>query len=132
MEQRQWEKFPGPDYVRNFGFTTLGVHCLLIYDRNKENLVGFADANQFANELLAYQHSGLQRIVDKAINKRGIDITHVQQYFPSVSKNVLQDTQMKPLVKRMINEQIPEAMALKNGRPYLLQLEKVIKLAATN
>lgn len=132
MRDGRWITFPDKEFVNTFGLATQSIRYLLIYDRNKEHLVGFADANQFASELMAYQQNGNSKIAENAINTSEIDIKHIQSRFPSVSKHVLQSTEIKPLVKSMIDDQIPEAVAVKDGRPYLLQLEKIVKLAAAN
>jgi hypothetical protein len=131
MREGRWNKFPDKDFINTFGLATQGIRYLLIYDHNKERLAGFADANQFASELMAYQQSGIKQIVEDVFNK-SIDIMQIQKRFPSVSKHVLQSAKIKPLVKSMIDDQIPEAVVLKDGRPYLLQLEKIVKLAAAD
>jgi len=132
LEEGRWDKFPDKNFINTFGLATQSIRYLLIYDHNKERLAGFADANQFASELVAYQQSGISQIAEEAINKNGTDIAHIQKRFPSVSRHVLQSAKIKPLVKRMIDDQIPEAVVLKNGRPYLLQLEQIVKLAASS
>ncbi len=128
INSNRWRDFPDAAFIDKYGLATQGVRCLLVYEGDKRHLVGFADAGQFASELMAYQQRGLSQMVEKTLN-RPTDIGQLQQRFPSVSTNVLPSAETKPLVQRMIEEQMAEAAVLKERRPYLLQLEKIIKLA---
>ena len=129
IKHGRWERFPDTTFIRRFGLTTPGVRCLLVYDRDREHLAGFADASQFAKGLIAYQQHGLSRAAEDSLNKP-TDINQLAERFPSISRSVLTATETKVLVKQMITEQIAEAAVLKGRRPYLLQLGKIIKLAA--
>ncbi len=129
IKHGRWMKFPDAAFIKKFGLTTQGVRCLLVYDQDKNHLVGFASASQFANELMAFQQRGLNDVAEATLNSRHTDISQLQQRFPSISMNVLPGLETKQLVQQMLKEQIAEAAVLKDNRPYLLQLEKIIKLA---
>ena len=129
INRNGWKVFPDESFIEKHGIATQGVRCLLVYDGDKEHLVGFADASQFANELLAYQKHGLSSVAETALNGRDTDVAKLKQSFSSISMVVLPSMETELLVQRMLKEQIAEAAVLKDKRPYLLQLEKIIKLA---
>ncbi len=129
ISRNGWRGFPDAGFIEKYGLATQGVQCLLVYDENRDHLIGFANASQFANELMAYQQRGLSDLAQATLNKRRTDVGQLQQRFPSISTSVLPSVETKQLVQRMLKKQTAEAVVLKDRQPYLLQLEKIIKLA---
>lgn len=125
-----WGSFPDQAFTQNYGLTPGAVKCLLVYDGEPGNLLAYADAASFASELLAYQKQGLGRRVEQALNRQPADMRELRSLFPSLQENILKGGPSESLVKSMIDQQLPEVAVVEQDRSYLLQLERLIKLAA--
>jgi len=69
IKSGRWESFPDAAFLDKYGLASQGVRCLLVYDGDRNHLVGFADANQFASELMAYQKRGFGGMAEKVLNQ---------------------------------------------------------------
>lgn len=132
MRSGGWEQFPDQAFSENHGIEPGAVDCLLVYDRDPGSLVAYAEAGAFSSELLAYQKQGLAARVEQALNRQPADMAELKHLFPSLRETILPGAPSESLVKSMIEQQLPEVAVVEQGRSYLLQLERLIKLAATS
>ncbi len=131
MDSGGWGQFPDQAFTKNHGIEAGAVDCLLIYDGDPDRLVAYAEAGSFASELLAYQKQGLATRVEQALNRQPADLAELKRLFPSLRENIFPGGPSELLVKSMIEKQLPEIAVVGQDRSYLLQLERLIKLAAT-
>jgi hypothetical protein len=131
MRMGGWDNFPDQAFTQKHGIEPPAIDCLLIYDQEPGRLIAYAKAGEFVSELLAYQKQGLEERVEDALNRQPADMAELRRFFPSLSENVLRGDRSELLVKAMIEQQLAEATVVERDRTYLLQLERLIMLAAT-
>jgi hypothetical protein len=141
---QRWETFPHVDqFFKDHGhLLTIAVKLgdqrigfVLIFDGSKK-LIGYADAMDFARELLVYH------TIEKRINsptkteqlfqytERGKDpANEIGDAFSSFRKSIIRSTDTKEIVTQLIKSEQTEAIAINDDNMYVIKLEKMIKLA---
>ncbi len=130
----KWKTFNADQpYLINLKQTAGQVQWILFYDRSNQNLIGFADAQNFISELMAYHHLGKHKDIEDLLNKQHANpVMALQERFSSIQTAVFRTRSPAKLVQAMIEEQLALAVAAAGPRPYVVHLEKMIRLAASD
>jgi len=130
----QWKSFNAEQfYLVNLNQNSAQVQWLLFYDQSAQNLVGFADAQSFIRELIAYHRLGKHKEIEDILNHPGeTPIAALQKKFSSIQTAVFKTETPSNLVAEMINQQLAVSVAAAGPKPYVVHLERMIKLAASS
>lgn len=122
-----WSAFPGEAaYLECFSRQAPHLKALLVYRQPSTELVAFADAQAFTQQLLAYHRLGQHARVDQALNG---GLEPLRQLFPMVQTGVFKARDPSELVGAMIERQLPVAVTTTAGKPYFARLEQMVRLA---
>lgn len=129
----QWKTFNAEQfYLVNLNQDSAQVQWVLFYDQSAQNLVGFADAQAFIRELMAYHRLGKHEEIEAILNHPSeMPIASLQQKFSSIQTAVFKTSTPSSLVQEMINRQFAVSVAAAGPRPYVVHLERMIQLAAS-
>lgn len=129
----QWKSFNAEQlYLVNLNQDSAQVQWILFYDKSTQNLVGFADAQTFVRELMAYHRLGKHKEIEDILNHSSdIHIAELQMKFSSIQTSVFMTETPSKLVAQMINRQLAVSVAAAGPKPYVVHLERMIKLAAS-
>ena len=127
-----WQSFNAEQlYLANLAQPATQAQWVLFYDQSEQNLVGFADAHAFVRELMVYHRLGRQHEIEAVLNEPGeLPIVALKQKFASIQTAVFETDKPTNLVQAMINRQLAVSVAAAGPKPYVVHLERMIKLAA--
>ncbi|MBI5896543.1 MAG: hypothetical protein HZB24_11265, partial [Desulfobacterales bacterium] len=129
---QMWHSFAAePLYLKSFNPQTDHLRYVLFYDGTAQKLVAFAEAEGFAQQLMVLHRLGQHSMVDGLFNTRQTDaVAGLRRVFPSVQSAVFATERPDELVRLMIEQQLPLAVAAAGPRPYVAKLTRMIQLAA--
>jgi hypothetical protein len=129
----QWKSFNAEQlYLVNLNQASAQLQWVLFYDQSAQNLVGFADAQDFIRELMTYHSLGKHEEIEDILNHPSeMPIAALQNKFSSIQTAVFKTESPSNLVGAMINQQLAVSVAAAGPRPYVVHLERMIKLAAS-
>jgi hypothetical protein len=131
-DYQAWHSFVAePLYLTNFSSGVGRIRWVLFYDKTEQGLIGFANAQVFAQELMVYHRLGLHEQVDSMLNQPNSDkLAALKQMFPSIKTAIFATESPSELVRDMIDGQLVVSVAHSEERDYVARLERMIKLAA--
>lgn len=131
-DHESWYTFAAEKiYLKNFKPKTGHLGWVLFYDGSGDNLVAFADAQAFTQELMVYHRLGQHHRIENLLNTRlAKPAEALQQVFSSVRTAVFATRSPADLVRVMIEEQLAVSVATGEKQPYVARLERMIQLAA--
>jgi len=127
-----WHTFAAePLYLKNFVPGVGRVRWVLFYDKSGQDLVAFADAHAFVQELMVYHRLGHHERVDTVFNHPTANpVAALQKVFPSIQNAVFRTASPSELVRVMIDRELAVSVAAAGPRPYVVRLERMIQLAS--
>ncbi len=129
-EPEGWNKFPDNDTLKAIDEIQSDLKYVLFYDGSKSRLLGFADANLFARELLVLKKQGRMSDIEELLRVPGkASVSSMKAYFTSFSPRVLRGTSSYDVAQEMINEKFNDGVLLHDGTPWFVSLANMIKLA---
>ncbi len=128
--KNEWWKFPNKQFIKNFDPPRIDIKYVLFYKVNSSpTLIGYADANLFANELLRYMKMEKQNKVEEILNGSSTMFEEeMKKYFKSFKSNVKEVKDAITAAKMMLSESIDELAVVHKGKVYLVRLSKIVKL----
>jgi hypothetical protein len=127
---RDWRKFPDDATLSSLGRIKSGVRYVLFYDRNKNSLMGFADATILIRELLLYKKLRLSKDIEAMFNRAGnASVSKMQLYFSSFNPMVFKADNAYDAARILIENKVNEGVAFDKKNPWFISLALVIKLA---
>lgn len=139
---RQWEKFPRVEnfFKENGRFlvenpqTKRGglIRYVLFFDGSQDKVVGYADAISFARELLIYQELGMSNEIEDILSHTTGSATVskvLANKFSSIRTNTTRESDVRKIVKNMIEKKKPEVAVFTERTSFLVKIEKVIQIA---
>ena len=129
-----WHTFAAePIFLKNFRPQTGRLRYVLFYSGPSQKLLAFADAEAFAQQLMTLHRLGRHAMLEGLFNAQHTDpVAALRPVFPSVQGAVFATDRCDELVRRMIEQQLPVAVAAAGPRPYVAKLTRMIQLAATD
>jgi len=127
-----WHSFAAePLFLKNFTPQTGHLGYVLFYDGPTQKLVAFAETEAFAQQLMVLHRLGQHPMIERVLNDRHADpAVELRRVFPSVQTAVFATERPDELVRAMIEQQLPLAVAAAGPRPYVARLARMIQLAA--
>lgn len=127
-----WHTFAAePIFLKNFRSQTGHLRYVLFYTGPSQKLLAFAEAEAFAQQLMVLHRLGQHAMLEALFNSPHADpVAALRSVFPSVQAAVFDTDRCDELVRRMIEQQLPLAVAAAGPRPYVAKLTRMIQLAA--
>ncbi len=129
-----WHNFAAePFFLKNFKPQTGHLRYVLFYEGPTQKLLAFAEAEAFAQQLMVLHRLGRHAMLEALFNSPHSDpVAALRSVFPSVQAAVFDTDRCDELVRRMIEQQLPLAVAAAGPRPYVAKLTRMIRLAAAD
>lgn len=132
QEYDRWHSFSAEEiFLQNFAKNSHHLQMVLIYSGDAPIPVAFAPAREFSQELMVYHRLGQHQQLDDLFNTTSPQtLDNLLAAFPSLQTDVFATTQPAELVRKMIDNELRDAVSAEAGTTYLIRLEKMIQLAA--
>ncbi|HEX7235319.1 MAG TPA: hypothetical protein VF405_00070 [Gammaproteobacteria bacterium] len=110
-----------------------GVDYVLFRDGRSRQVLAYASARDFANELVQHERLGNTPRVEAALNAPQADVVKaLAELFPSMRSSVITNTaDVGAVVKTMIDRQWSQSLVHGPAGQFIVALESVVRLAET-
>jgi hypothetical protein len=110
-----------------------GVDYVLFRDGRSRQVLAYASARDFANELVQHERLGNTQRVEAALNAPQADVVRtLTELFPSMRSSVITNTaDVGAVVKTMIDRQWSQSLVHGAAGQFIVALESVVRLAET-
>lgn len=126
---KDWEAFPNENFVHDFGLAPRSVKYVLFFDGSSTNLIGYAEAGRFVEELYAKQRLGLTEHVKSLLNDP-VDADRLAKEFLSFEKAVVvAQTDIAEIIQTMLKQDASEVVVTEQRGRYLVKLLKLVRVA---
>jgi len=126
-----WDKFPSGAFINGYGPIEPLVKYVIFYNRNQNQLLGFADASMFIKEMLLYNQMGMYAEIEEILNDPGTATKEtLSRYFKSFRSDVLTTADAYTAAEVMIDKNINETIAKYDNNYYLINLAKIVQLVS--
>ena len=126
-----WDVFPSDEFVKDYGPVEPLVKYVIFYDRDREHLLGFADASVFIKEMLLYRQMEMYPRIKEILNRDGMaNRDSLKKYFKSFKPDTLRSPDAYDAAKNMIDTKTNEAIVEYGNQYWLVRLASVVKLVS--
>lgn len=126
-----WSKFPSSAFIKGYGPIELLVKYVIFYNRNQNQLLGFADASMFIKEMLLYNQMDMYARIEDILNVPGMATREtLSSFFKSFRSDVLTATDAYAAAEIMIDKNINETIAEYGNHYWLINLAKIVELVS--
>lgn len=130
IEDGTWDNIPANELLNQLRLNGPRLKCALFFDRDTENLIGYADVLEFSSELIAYTDLGRKVDVENVLNNPHVNASDaLTDFFQSVKPYVTTKPTIKEVVHAMLEQQTSEIAVMTDKGIDLVKLEKVVQLA---
>lgn len=128
--EESWRRFPEGSDLSIDQLTNATTKYVLFYDRDKKNLIGFADATLFVREILLHKQNGNTAEIEKVFNMEGrATAESLKAQFASFNATVIQVATPYDAAKALIDGKKNEAVAIYQEKPWRVSLAKIVEIA---
>jgi hypothetical protein len=131
IRAERWHSFPDSEFISRFKTIKPDLNYVLFYHGDSGNLIGFADARLFAEELMLYARNGQQEFIARILNRSYAgSIEDMEKYFHSFQAHVAEGKDAYVVAKEMLNKKINEMAVMYNGKHYLVSLANIVRIVS--
>lgn len=126
----EWREFPDEATIKELGRLRSGLAYVLFFNKSSDHLMGFANATEFAQELLLLKQQGKSKDIENMFNRQSLtDAEKMKKYFTSFKSMVFPFENPYDAARELIEQKENEAVIFNKKKQWFISLANVIKLA---